>query len=297
MAEASFSRITVDLRVAEKLVLGFLAYAAFGSIVFSLSTRERLTVIGLNLITSSVVLLLNQRAVRKPGSLLAAIRDWLPCVLILVAYRESGFFFTPDHTHRLDYLFLSADQSLFSNHWVLGLLSAGAPWLQWYLEFSYFLCYPLVPLGLGCLSLAVHHKPFKDADAGRVIDRFWTSVLLAVLFCYIVYPLFPLTPPRTLFRDFPGPPIQPLFRKLNIWVLGQYAVPACIFPSGHVAAVSATALAVRAYLPRIGIAFLVAAVSVAAATVYGRYHYTADALTGALVGLAAFLVTRRIFKA
>ena len=72
-------------------------------------------------------------------------------------------------------------------------------------------------------------------------------MLLAALFCYAVYPFFPLTPPRLLFHDLPGPAVSPLLRTVNFWLLDAYGVQACIFPSGHVAAVTATALAVRAY--------------------------------------------------
>jgi len=32
------------------------------------------------------------------------------------------------------------------------------------------------------------------------------------------------------------------------------------------------------------------------ATVVGRYHYAADALAGALIGIAAFLVSSRIHR-
>ena len=67
-------------------------------------------------------------------------------------------------------------------------------------------------------------------------------------------------------------------------------------PRAHVAAVSATALAVHACLARIGMLFLIAAASIAVATVYGRYHYTADALAGALVGLAAFPLSNRLHR-
>jgi membrane-associated phospholipid phosphatase len=121
--------------------------------------------------------------------------------------------------------------------------------------------------------------------------------LLASLFCYAVYPFFPLTPPRVLFNDVPGPPVPPLLRHMNLWLLNRFSVQACLFPSAHAAAVTATALAVRAYMPRLGILFCIAALSVAAATVYGRYHYVADAVAGVLVGVMAFVVTRRIHKA
>ena len=120
------------------------------------------------------------------------------------------------------------------------------------------------------------------------MDNFWATVLLATLFCYAVYPFFPLTPPRLLFGDVPGPHVDPLLRKLNFWLLDHYSVQACIFPSGHVAAVTAVALAVRKHAPRLGALFMFLAVSVALATVYGRYHYSADAVAGMVVGVAAY---------
>jgi membrane-associated phospholipid phosphatase len=79
---------------------------------------------------------------------------------------------------------------------------------------------------------------------------------------------------------------------MNLWVLNRFSVQVCLFPSGHAAAVTATALAVRADRPRLGILFCIVALNVAAATVYGRYHYLADAVAGVLVGVAAFAVSR-----
>ncbi len=284
------------LRAAEKLVLGFLAYAIVASILFPLSIRERLTVGGLNLVAGSTVFLLSRFGEEERTKYLSTIRDWLPCILILLAYRESGLFFTPDPVHRLDHLFIRWDSVLLKNPWVLVVLSGCSPWIQHYLEVSYFLCYPLVPCGFGSLVVARRMGILGRPDAGRAIDHFWTAVLLAVFCCYIAYPIFPLTPPRTLFNDVPGPPVRALFRQVNFWILGQYGVQACIFPSGHVAGVTATALALRAYLPHASVVFLIAAASVAAATVYGRYHYAADAVAGALVGLAAAFVSWRIHK-
>jgi membrane-associated phospholipid phosphatase len=154
-----------------------------------------------------------------------------------------------------------------------------------------------VPLG----AAAIYHTPQKAglnepaAPPGRrAIDGFWAAVLLATLFCYAVYPFFPLTPPRVLFADVPGPHVEPLLRKWNFWLLDHYSVQACIFPSGHVAAVTAVALAVRQHAPRAGAVFLFLAGSIAVATVYGRYHYAADAIAGALVAVAAYCASNAI---
>ncbi len=278
------------MRDAEKVLLGFFAYVIVASLAHPLSIRQRLLVLGLNLLSGWAVLALSRRGAEHR---LTALRDWLPCILILLAYRESGLFFTPDPTHRLDRLFEGWDEALLRSRTVEMVLSTCSPWLEHYLEFSYFLCYPLVPLGFGCLANARRSGTIGQEEGERATSRFWAAVVMALVFCYVVYPLFPLTPPRSLFHDVPGPAIRPLFRKVNGWLLGQYGVQACIFPSGHVAGVTATALAVRAVLPRLGLVFLVAAASVAVATVYGRYHYAADALAGALVGAASFALSRK----
>ena len=325
-----FSAITVGMpkeskiprvRVPEWLLLGFFAYAATASFVFSLALRQRLVLLGLNLVACGLVMLLARFGTEERSPFLAIARDWIPCVLILVAYRESGLFLTPDPTHHLDYLFIRLDNALLKNSWVVGLLAATSPWLQRYLEFAYFLCYPSVPMGIGVLYLArrismrgPQGRAIAEATTGTAsaatggqcsdpaliersyrtaIEQFWTTVLLAVLTCYVLFPFFPLTPPRELFHDLPGPQVAPLLRGMNHWILGRYAVGVSLFPSGHVAAVTAMALAIRAYLPRAGAVFIVLAVSIAAATVYGRYHYAADAMAGGLVGIAAYLVSER----
>ncbi len=314
-------------RVSEKLVLGFFAYAATVCFVFRLSFSDRMTILGLNVMACTVVFLVRKAAHERPSKFITSVRDWLPAGLILLAYRESGLFFLPDPSHRLDRLFVRWDSVLLQNPLVLGALSLLSPWLQSYLEVSYLFCYPLVPLGLGCLlvrdgwdlksrvgacpqardrrsCVGAHRAPLQihgeslriRPDARQVIDHFWTTVLLALFCCYILYPFFPLTPPRLLFHDLPGPAVPSFLRKANFWILGHYGVQASVFPSGHVAAVTATALVVRAYLPRLGILFLIAAASMAVATVCLRYHYAADALTGALVGWAAFYISSRIHR-
>lgn len=314
-ADVHVSQAVEGLRAAEAIVLACLVYATVASFELLPSVRERVMITALNVLAGTVIFLLGRASEENPRSFLVVVRDWWPAALILLAYRESGLFFIPDPTHRLDHVFVRWDSVLLHNSWVLATLSALAPWIQYYLELAYLLCYPIVPLGLGCLLLARRKAEignWKLENGGAqsegappkihnlkskiVVDHFWTAVLIATLFCYAVYPFFPLTPPRLLFHDLPGPAVPPLLRIANLWLLGHYGVQACIFPSGHVAAVTATALAVRAYRPRLGALFLAAAASVAVATVLLRYHYAADALAGALVGWAAWGISNRIHR-
>jgi membrane-associated phospholipid phosphatase len=289
-----------NFRQSERLVFGFMAVALVASISFSLSLHEWMKVWGLNFVAGSMVLLLSLYGNQKQSILLATLRDWFPCVLIPLAYRESGLFYTPDPSHRLDSLFILWDRALLQNPGVARGLTLFSGYLQPLLEFSYLLCYPLVPLGLLSLILARQHGYLKSSDSAgtdRTIDRFWTAVLLAVFTCYAIYPFFPLTPPRVLFHDLSGLETTSALRKLNLWLLHQNGDQASLFPSGHVAAVTASGLAVRAALRRLGWVFVFAAGMVAVATVVGRYHYAADAAAEALVGLTAFLISKRICRA
>jgi membrane-associated phospholipid phosphatase len=302
-------KLSIQLRFAEKTLLAFFAALLIASLTLSLPGSTRVVLAVVNVMVGGLIVALSKDDRAEGNRLASPLRDWLPALLMLLAYRESGLFIKADPAHRLDHLFIMWDRWMLHSRWVEGLLDACEPWLQHYLEMCYLLCYPLVPLGFAALYLSrpasaaqpeprgfevhVDHQPLH-LDA--VFDKFWTTVLLATLFCYAVYPVFPLTPPRVLFNDVPGPPVPPLLRHMNLWVLDRLSVQACVFPSAHAAAVTATALAVRAYLPRLGILFCIAALSVAVATVYGRYHYAADALAGVLVGVTAFVISNRIHR-
>lgn len=295
------------LNTPEKLLLGYFAYLAAAILFVPLDGRQRLVVMVVNCLIALVLLLVGHYGNAGGRGLLAALRPWIPVFFILVAYRESGLLWTPDPSHRLDALFIRFDNVILHNSGVLRVLDWGAPWIQYYLELSYLLCYPIVPLGLASLYLVNDHGELGPDQSEPTVapssplganarEHFWTAVLLASLTCYFLFPFFPLAPPRELFDDVPGPRVAPLLRAMNHWLLGKYSVGASLFPSAHVAATAAAALAIRRYLPRLGWLFVVVAVSIALATVYGRYHYALDAIAGGLVGISAFWVSCRLSK-
>jgi membrane-associated phospholipid phosphatase len=284
-----------SIRNSEMVALGFFAYELAASWLFPLTTGQRLKIAVLNLLAASVILLVARFASGARRPFVAMLRNWLPCLLIILAYRESGLFLSPDVTHGWDSLFIRWDRFLLGNALVQKLIAFCSPWLERYFELAYLLTYPFVPLGFAAVYFSRSSGSTPDAASGeKPLDRFWTTVLLAALASYALFPFFPLTPPRVLFNDLPWPAGKPLLRKMNFWILDRYSVQACLFPSGHVAGGTATALAVWAERPRLGLVFLFAAASIAASTVFGRYHYSADAVAGAILGIAAYAVSSRI---
>jgi membrane-associated phospholipid phosphatase len=123
---------------------------------------------------------------------------------------------------------------------------------------------------------------------------------LGTLLSYALFPYFPSDPPRTVFAGSDLPIVMTVLRRFNLWIVGGYGIHSSVFPSAHVSSAFSGAWALLLFLPerrRFGWGMLLYAISVAIATVYGRYHYAADAVAGleiSLVALAAMILLARL---
>jgi membrane-associated phospholipid phosphatase len=171
------------------------------------------------------------------------------------------------------------------------------PVLPTLLEICYMLVYALGPLAMAIL--------FAYRRRERA-DRLMFTLSLAVLLSYTQFPFWPSEPPRTVFPGMDFPPYLSVFRRFNWWYLGSQGIHTSVFPSAHVSGAFGAAFGMWRALPEhpwAGRALLVMAALIATATVYGRYHYFADAAAGFGVALAALGITllrerreRRTFK-
>ena len=202
----------------------------------------------------------------------------MPLVYLLVGYWLPALI-VREPNMRFERRLLDIDRRLFG---LDGLArferSAPRPVIE-YLELAYLLCYAVVPAGYACLLLAGH-----GADD---IDRFWSIVLLASFLCYGLLPWIPTRAPRAIEPDRGA--ARSSIRQMNLAVLNRASVQWNTFPSGHTAASVATSLAVAGDMPLAGLVLSVIAVSIAAGSVVGRYHYAADAMAGALIAMVAFV--------
>ena len=130
-----------------------------------------------------------------------------------------------------------------------------------------------------------------SAVAGRkAINRFWNIFLLGTLGSYALFPYFPTEPPRYAFPDISPPTVVTWIRQWNLSLLNNTTIHSGVFPSAHVSAAFSAAFAMIFLMPKRqwdGWVLLFYAVSIAAATVYGRYHYAVDALAGFGISLLA----------
>ncbi|MBK5295022.1 MAG: phosphatase PAP2 family protein [Acidobacteriia bacterium] len=277
----SFGKKT--FRRSEVVAMAYFLYAGVVAVVRPVNWEITFNVLWLNLtVVGSFCLLAYADSFRR-RRLLGSLRDWLPLPLLLLAYREMGWFALPHSGTELEQSWIVWDRMVLDDWGGRALIESAGAVLPSVLEISYALVYAVVPGGLGTLYLTGHRK-VED------VDRFLFTVLLATFGAYALFPYFPSEPPRAVFpgQDLPG--VITIFRKFNLGYLGRYGIHTSVFPSAHVSTAFAVAFGIRLLVrerPWVGRLFLMLAILIATATVYGRYHYLVDALAGLGLAIAA----------
>ena len=220
---------------------------------------------------------------------LGALRDWYPYTLLLLAYREMGWFAPGRHGYALEQGWVKWDKLLLNDLGVKAAIEWLGPGLPSLLEISYTLVYTIAPFCVVVLYVA---------NKRERIDRFTTVMALGVLPVYALFPLFPSEPPWTVFPGQDMPAFDTVFRRFNAAMLGSQGIHTSVFPSAHVSGSFTAAIAMTWLLPErpwVGRGLLALAALIATATVYGRYHYAADAAAGLAAALLVGLGCRRRF--
>ncbi len=282
------------LRPSEWALTAYFAYVAVLPPFFGDRPLLKFQPILVLLAVASLLLLLAAAEQRAPfASALSYLRDWLPVLLTLAAFREMEFFLPHRYTHSYEQVWILQDHLLLGTWHARATVEAFGKLVPFYLELCYLLVY-----GLPAYCIALLYANGKRA----LVDRFLLIYLTGTLTCYALFPYFPSEPPRIAFPAWDEPSFYTSLRRLNLFVLSKGTIHAGVFPSAHVSSAFSAAWAMFLLLPQrqgLGWALLFYAISVSVATVYGRYHYSADVLAGFALSLLAgllclFLHSRKI---
>lgn len=217
----------------------------------------------------------------RGSELLGVMRDWFPLVLVLLAYREMGWFEPREHSYVLEHRWIVWDRMLLRDWGVHRAIESLGPLIPSLLEFAYSLVYTVAPFALAMLYAY---------GARKRADRFLLIFTLGALLSYAQFPFWPSEPPRSVFLGEDAPSVETVFRRLNWFLLGGYGIHTSVFPSAHVSSAFAAAFGMLRALSEkkwVGRFLVVLAVLISTATVYGRYHYVVDALAGFAVSVVA----------
>ncbi|HEY1212671.1 MAG TPA: phosphatase PAP2 family protein, partial [Bryobacteraceae bacterium] len=299
------------MRISEWIQAGFASIFAMAAWVYPLAARRRLIITSLAAGAIFVIALGRLSAYILAPVQVSILRDWLPAVLMLIPYWQTGQFFLGPNEKMQAWL-MQSDRRL--EHFFCRLVSRkgratafslrktpidaeslhytyrkNAPWnlashsglrlgrfAHLSMEWAYMLCYPLPLLGLATLYAA---------GLSREADSFWAFVLLPTYLCYAITPFVPAMPPR--FLESEHRESQATKSKIfNLWIQKHGSIHAISFPSAHVAASLAISLFLLHKVPAAGVFFLVISFWIAVAAVVERYHYAVDVVLGAVLTLA-----------
>jgi membrane-associated phospholipid phosphatase len=278
------------MRASEWVLVFYFAYTSLLALLLPLRPPIRTITIVTNLAVFTAVALAVFAYELRKNRFFSMVRDWLPFPLMLLAYREAGWFARPHYTFELERRWIVWDRLLLRGG-LKAVIEAAGPVLPTLLEISYLLVYTLGPFSVAMLY--VYHRRERT-------DRFLFIFLIGVLLCYVQFPFWPSEPPRTVFPGEDFPSYTSLFRQFNFWMLRGYGIHTSVFPSAHVAGSFSAAFAMIRILPEhkwVGRFLLIMAFLIATATVYGRYHYAVDAAAGflmALIALGAGILRERL---
>jgi membrane-associated phospholipid phosphatase len=272
------------VRWSELVLSIYFIYATALAILLPVSADVRVVSVALNLtILAGYSLLIYAHGLRG-RKLFGMTRDWLPLVLLLLAYREMGWLAPRTHSYSLERSWIVVDRLVLRRWRVHDAIEWLGPVVPSILEVAYSLVYATAPFGLAMLYI---YKARKRSEQYLLI------LVLGVLLSYAQFPFWPSEPPRAVFPGEDAPSMQTIFRRFNWFLLGGYGIHTSVFPSAHVSGAFAAAFGVMRALPEkpwVWRSLLATAVLIAMATVYGRYHYVVDAVAGfAVSGVALAL--------
>ena len=276
----------IRLRRSEYILVAYFAYTSLLAVILPLRAPIPLVTVGINTLVLSALVLLAVADGKTKRPLLSRLRGFFPLPLVLLAYREMGWFAQPMVSHRLEESWITYDRIALPA--IRPVIEALGPVIPSILEVAYSLATPTPMIALAILSL------LRREDR---LDAFWFSFLLGAFTSYSMFPYFPSEPPRTIFPLDNVPSFDTVFRQFNFNMLAEHGIHTSVFPSAHVSAGFGAAIGLWRALPErrwLWGTFLVIACLISVATVYGRYHYLVDALAGLCVSLLTLAISRRM---
>lgn len=272
-------------RSYEFVIIAYFLYTSVLAVVLPLNSPVPAVTLGLNALALFGLVFLAYADSFRRGEFLGIVRDWYTPPLLLLAYREMGWFAQPHTSTALEDAWVVWDRVLLNEWGLKAAIEVLGPVIPSVLELSYTMVYAMAPIGLVVLYVVRRRS---------VVEPFLFNFTLAVLAVYALFPYFPSEPPWTVFPGEDYPSYDTVFRWFNAGMLKGQGIHTSVFPSAHVSGSMSVALALIRLLPGKKLAGRIAlfvAVCIALATVYGRYHYSADALAGLAVCLGATAVS------
>jgi membrane-associated phospholipid phosphatase len=216
-------------------------------------------------------------------------RHWYPLLYVACCYREMAMIIAGIRHNHADQALAAIDHAFWGVYPTVWLERFYSPAFTEFLQIIYTLFLPVALL-----------VPFVIWRQKRYIEFRYMAFLLALgfLVSYLGYLAVPAHGPRFLLADLQHQPLRGLWlfnsmqATLNRLEQDHYDC----FPSGHTELTILACWLSRSISKRLFWVYFLYTLCIVFATVYLRYHFTADLLAGAVVALVLILAAPRLYR-
>ena len=269
-------------RWTTRLTASYLAIIAGLIAILGNTVPGRVWLVTVHLTLSGSLLILNRS--RPPVGILGVVRDWHPLLLFPLLYKEVEPLAPAIGDWRLTTAIPVWESALFAGQPSLYLSErlALVP-LSEYLHFCYLSQVIVIPA-----VAAYWYVGGRRAAFGELLLMLSTVLLGSYLF-FILLPVdSPYYLSQRLGPPFPGHFFFDLVHQLS----ARGGARGGAFPSAHVSGAVVMSLVAWRHQRQLAYLLIPFTGSVMIATVYGRFHYVLDALTGAALAIAVAVAYR-----
>lgn len=236
-----------------------------------------------NLCAIAVILFLAHK--QRDGFGWEFAHDWLPAFFFITVFEEVSFLSLSIRGGWQNAHLIGFESLLFAVPPVLWMHEHASSWLVEFLEFGYFVFYPLYPV-FGGMFWTWRERPQFAGAFRRLTD----ALSIGYVFCYVAYLSFPTQSPANRLgvqqiASAHGGPFQLMVHLIQ----SRGGVHGNAFPSAHIMLAFVVLVFVYRFLPRIAPWLLAPILLMCVGAVYDGYHYASDVVAGAAIGIAVAL--------
>jgi membrane-associated phospholipid phosphatase len=215
----------------------------------------------------------------------AFAHDWLPVLLFTTGFEELSFLSLTLRTGWQNEQVIAFESRLFPVPPMEWMHLHAKEWLIEFLEFGYFVFYPLYPVVGWLFWTWSQRPPFVNA-----FRKLTDALSVGYVICYASYLLFPTQSPANLagvqqIGSAHAGPFQHIVRAIQ----NHAGVHGNAFPSAHIMLAFVVLTFAYRYLPRAAPWLLFPILLMCVGAVYDGYHYSSDVVAGAILGIAVAL--------
>jgi membrane-associated phospholipid phosphatase len=228
------------------------------------------------------------QAAQSRSPVIQFARHWYPLPLYIFFFEELQGLVHVIFPGWFDRWLIQFDFHFAGVHPSVWLAQFASPVLNDAMQFAYMTYFPFLVI----LPAVLYFE--KDFSA------FWSVMTATAIAHYSVYVIAVLIPVESPYFSLASLHMAPLAGgpfTATIELIEHYGrVHGAAFPSAHVAGSMVAILAARRYKPWLFWICLPFFLAMSVATVYGRYHYFADVITGIAVGAIGWALGERLIE-